>query len=289
MPFPYVERQRSDSMSTSSIPTAYYEEAAEAIRRALSGRELPRTALVLGSGLSQLAGELEETRTLSYGAIPHFPAVTNAAHPGVLYAGRLAGEPVFCFSGRCHCYEGYSMEEAAFYVGMLARLGVERLLLTNAAGGIRPGLRPGDLMLIADHIKLGPGSPLVGPVFADMTRAYDSAYRQIALETAGEMGIPLVEGVYMYAPGPQYETPAEIRAFRALGADAVGMSTVPEVIAAAALGIRGLGLSVITNLAAGMTGQPLSDHEVLSEGRRAYGQVVAFLKKLLPAIRREET
>ncbi|MCI8360888.1 MAG: purine-nucleoside phosphorylase [Clostridiales bacterium] len=275
-------------MSTPSIPSAYYEEAADFVRRKLSGRELPQTALVLGSGLAPLAGELEETLAVPYGDIPHFPAVTNAAHAGVLYAGRLAGEPALCFSGRCHCYEGYSMEEAAFYVGMLARLGVRRLLLTNAAGGIRPGFRPGDLMLIADHIKLGPGSPLTGSAFADMTRAYDSAYRQIALETAGEMGLSLAEGVYIYAPGPQYETPAEIRAFRALGADAVGMSTVPEVIAAAALGIRVLGLSIITNLAAGMTGQPLCDREVLLEGRRAYGQVGAFLKKLLPAIRREE-
>lgn len=275
-------------MPTPSIPAAHYEEAAEFIRQRLDGRELPRAALVLGSGLSPLAGELEEALAVPYADIPHFPTATNAAHPGILYAGRLAGEPVFCLAGRCHCYEGYSMEETAFYVGVLARLGVGRLVLTNAAGGIRPGLRPGDLMLIADHIKLGPGSPLAGPAFTDMTRAYDPAYRQIALEVADGMGLSLVEGVYMYAPGPQYETPAEIRAFRTLGADAVGMSTVPEVIAAVHFGIRALSLSVITNLAAGMTGQPLSDQEVVVEGRRAYGRVGAFLKRLLPAIRMEK-
>ena len=274
-------------MPVTPIPTEYYTDAAAYIRRRLAGAEPPRTALVLGSGLSSLADGLKNATAIPYGEIPHFPHATNQAHPGVLYAGELDGEKIFCFSGRCHCYEGYTMEEAAFYVGVLAALSVERLVLTNAAGGIRPGLQPGDLLLIADHIKLGPGSPLVGPKFADMTRAYDPAFRQIALEVAAEMGFSLVEGVYMYAPGPQYETPAEIRAFRALGADAVGMSTVPEVIAAAWWGIRTLGLSVITNLAAGMTGQPLSDQEVLREGRRAYQRVGGFIGRLLPAIRTE--
>ena len=270
------------------IPNEHYEEAAAYIRSVLPEGMRPEAALVLGSGLSPLAEELEGAVAVPYRDIPHFPVATNGAHPGVLYAGRLDREPIFCFSGRCHCYEGYSMEAAAFYVGVLARLQVKRLVLTNAAGGIRPGLKPGDLLLIADHIKLGPGSPLVGPHFTDMTRAYDPAYRQIALEVADEMRLSLIEGIYMYASGPQYETPAEIRAFRALGADAVGMSTAPEVIAAAYLGIRTLGLSVITNLAAGMTGQPLSDGEVLEEGRKAYRQVEAFLKRLLPAIRTEK-
>lgn len=274
-------------MQQAAIPASFYEEAAAYIRETLAPAAPPDTALVLGSGLSALAGELEGAAAIPYAHIPHFPRTTNAAHPGILYAGRLAGQAVFCFTGRWHCYEGYTMEQAAFYVGVLARLGVKSLLLTNAAGGIRPGCRPGDIMLLADHIKLGPGSPLTGPRFVDMTRAYDPAYRQIALETAAEMQLPLWEGVYLYAPGPQYETPAEIRAFRTLGADAVGMSTVPEVIAAAGEGIRTLGLSLITNLAAGMTGQPLSDDEVLAEGQKAFGNMSAFLKRLLPAIRQE--
>ena len=226
--------------------------------------------LVLGSGLGALADDLTDAVRIPYEEIPGFPRSTVASHAGQLAVGKLSGKPVAMLCGRFHFYEGYDMATAAYYVRVLKLLGVRGLLLTNAAGGVNLTYRPGDFMLIADHIKLCAESPVRGvhdPVwgerFFDMSRVYDPALRRMAQEAAEQMALPLHEGVYFYMAGPQFETPAEIRAIRTLGGDAVGMSTVPEVIVAAQCGLPVLGLSCITNMAAGMVAnRVVSDEEV---------------------------
>lgn len=246
--------------------------AADAVARRL-GALGPRVAVVLGSGLGGLADAVRDAVRIPYRDIPGFPEPGVAGHAGELVGGTLEGVPVVVQSGRFHLYEGHAAATAALPVRVFGRLGVQVLVVTNAAGGVRPTFRPGTLMLIADHINLMFRNPLIGPVlegeerFPDMSEPYDGALRVRARAVARELKIPLEEGVYVGLLGPSYETPAEIRMLQRLGADAVGMSTVPEVIAARARGIRCVGFSTITNPAAGLAAEPLSHEEVLRVGR----------------------
>lgn len=253
---------------------AQYLESAEFLRARLGVS--PRVAVVLGSGLGGFARHMERPTAIPYERIPHFMPSTAQSHEGALYAGRLFGVDVALMKGRHHYYEGYAAEDIAFGVRVLRLLGVDAIILTNAAGGIRPGMSPGDLMLITDHIGFFCQSPLrganllqFGPRFPDMTAVYDVGLAQLARDAAVKCGVALSEGVYAYLPGPQYETPAEIRALRLLGADAVGMSTVPEAVAAAHCGMRVMGISCITNLAAGLSGRPLDADEVVEAAGQA--------------------
>jgi purine-nucleoside phosphorylase len=242
---------------------------------------------VLGSGLGPLADHVERAVRIPYRDIPGFPEAGVAGHEGALVGGTLAGTDVVAQSGRFHFYEGHAAPVVTLPVRVFARLGVEAVVLTNAAGGIRPTFRPGTLMLIADHINLMWRLPLAGPPargeerFPDMSDPYDAGLRRLAAEAARASHVPLDEGVYAAVLGPQYETPAEIRMLQRLGADAVGMSTVPEVIAARAAGIRCLALSTITNAAAGLAGPPLTHSEVLDAGRRAAESLVTVIRGVL--------
>ncbi|MDQ3555331.1 MAG: purine-nucleoside phosphorylase [Gemmatimonadota bacterium] len=248
----------------------------------------PRVVLVLGSGLGGLAEEIENPTRVPYEEIPGFPRSTVAGHAGALLFGRWEGVEVAAMQGRFHLYEGWSPEQVARPIRALGSLGASAMLLTNAAGGIRPGLRPGDLMLISDHINLTGRNPLAGPVaegeerFPDMTEPYDAGLRTAAAETALELRVPVTDGVYAAVLGPSYETPAEIRMLARLGADAIGMSTVPETIVARARGMRVLGISCITNLAAGLGGGPLSHAEVTETGARVRDRLAALVRGILP-------
>lgn len=229
----------------------------------------PQTAIVLGSGLGGFASTVQDAVELPYKKIPHFPCSTAPSHAGKLVIGTLAGQPVYVFSGRFHYYEGFSLRRVTFFVRVLKLLGVRNLLLTNAAGLVNTGFKPGDLMLVSDHINFSGQSPCrgrnharFGERFFDMSDAYSRDLRALARSCAEESGITLREGVYAYMTGPQYETPAEIRALGLLGADAVGMSTVPEVIEAAHCGLRTLCVSCLTNYGAGLSVQPLNSEEV---------------------------
>jgi len=267
--------------------------ASELIRRARDavaarlGNLRPRVAIVLGSGLGPLADAVQSAIRIPQSAIPGFPEPGVAGHKGELVAGTLDGVAVVVQSGRFHLYEGHPPEVAALPARVFHALGVATLILTNAAGGIRPTFRPGTLMLIADHINLMWKNPLIGPVapgderFPDMSDPYDGGLRKIARAVARDARIPLQEGVYAGLLGPSYETPAEVRMLQRIGADAVGMSTVPEVIAARARGMRCLGFSTITNLAAGLSAQPLSHAEVLEVGTRVAGQLGTLIKGVL--------
>jgi purine-nucleoside phosphorylase len=244
------------------------ERAAESLRARL-GDATPEIAIILGSGLGGLAGEIEEAVRIPFKEIPGFPSATVVGHAGALIGGRLVGRPVIALAGRFHMYEGHDARLAALPVGVMHALGAHTLIVSNAAGGIRRTLRPGDLMLIADQINLMWRNPLVGPVepgeqrFPDMSAPYDPGLLAVARDAALRLGVPVVEGVYAGLLGPQYETPAEVRMLERLGADAVGMSTVPEVIAARALGMRVAGVSCITNMGCGIATHPLSHAEVL--------------------------
>lgn len=267
--------------------TVRMEQAADVVRERLSvaGTPVPKIALVLGSGLGYLADELTDAVRIPYTDIPHFPRSTVASHAGFLAAGRLDGAPLFVLSGRSHYYEGYTFEDVTFYVRVLQALGVKTLILTNAAGGVNTAFSVGDLMLITDHIKLCADSPVRGPSderlgarFFDMTHTYTPRLQALARCAAAELFVPLREGVYFYMGGPQFETPAEIRMIRLLGGDAVGMSTVPEAIVAAQSGMELLGISCITNLAAGMVdGCEVSDDEVVvaaAAASRTFGELM---------------
>jgi purine-nucleoside phosphorylase len=262
---------------------AMIQEAAAAIQGRLGGRA-PTVAIVLGSGLGQFAERLEDAVRVPYGDIPHFPSPTVIGHSGELVAGRLAGRTVLVQSGRFHMYEGHPAWLTALPVRVFARLGIDTLVLTNAAGGIRRSFGSGTVMLIADQINLSFRNSLFGPVlpgeerFPDMSDAYDPALRALAREVARRGKIPLGEGVYVGLLGPSYETPAEIRMLERLGADAVGMSTVIEVITARAAGIRCLGFSAITNPAAGVTLQKLHHLEVMETAYRIAGELAALIE-----------
>ena len=239
------------------------------------GSEPIEIGMVLGSGLGDLAEELSDSVAISYKDIPHFPVSTVFGHKGRLVVGTLEGKRVLCMQGRFHYYEGYGMDQVVFPIQVMHALGITQLLVTNAAGGVNTTFRSGDLMLITDHIKLIADNPLRGPNpdqlgerFFDMTEAYDKKLIELAKAQAEELGIAVREGVYMFFSGPAYETPAEIRAARVLGADAVGMSTVPEALVASHMNMRTLGISCITNMAAGVLNQRLSHQEVMETGER---------------------
>ena len=279
-------------------------KAAEVLAAALG--EAPRVALVLGSGLGGLADEVSEPAALAYADIPGFPVSTAPGHAGRFVKGKLdtvdvadaadAADgsrrvPVVMMQGRFHCYEGWDASQIAFPIRVLRRWGVKVLVLTNAAGGVNLSFRPGDFMLICDHINLSGRNPLVGsnderigPRFTDMTKAYDPELRALARKAAEERGIALKEGVYAWFLGPSFETPAEIKMARTLGADAVGMSTVPEVIAAAHCGMRVLGVSCITNMAAGILDQPITGDEVIEISRRRQPDFSALMRGIVGKI-----
>jgi purine-nucleoside phosphorylase len=254
----------------------------------------PVVGLVLGSGLGAFAEKLGNRIAIPYEEIPHFPVPSGVVgHAGELVLGDVDRTPVAVLSGRVHYYEGRPMTDVVFPARVFARMGIGAVVLTNAAGGIRRSFKPGDLMLITDHINafganplLGPNEDSLGPRFPDMSRVYDPALRKLAKETARRLRIPLREGVYLGNTGPSYETPAEIRAYAAIGADAVGMSTVPEAIALRHAGVRVLGISTITNMAAGILAKPLDHSEVLATTRRVGARFVRLLTALVPKIGR---
>jgi purine-nucleoside phosphorylase len=265
------------------------EDAADAVARRLAGFE-PRVAIVLGSGLGSLADGIRDARRIPYADIPGFPPPGVAGHKGELVAGTIAGVPLLAQNGRFHPYEGHAPGTAALPVRVFQRLGVRSLIVTNAAGGVRPTFRPGMLMLIADHINLMFRNPLIGRVepgeerFPDMSDPYDRGLRALARDVAREAKVPLEEGVYAGLLGPSYETPAEIRMLQRLGADAVGMSTVSEVVVARARGMACLGVSLITNMAAGLSSQKVSHEEVLAMGVRAASQLATLLEAVIPRL-----
>ncbi|PYT49677.1 MAG: purine-nucleoside phosphorylase [Acidobacteria bacterium] len=251
----------------------------------------PEIALVLGSGLGAFADEFSSATKIPYAEIPYFPRSTAVGHAGTLVVGKVGRIPVCGMQGRVHLYEGYSVKDVAFPIRVFARMGVKAVILTNAAGGIKREFVQGKLVVIKDHINLqsanplsGPNDERFGPRFPDMSSAYDRRFREMAVGEGNRIGIGMYEGVYAALPGPSYETPAEIRYLRTIGADLVGMSTVPEVIAARHSGIRVLGISCVTNAAAGMLDQPLDHKEVLETAERVKGQFIGLLKALLPRI-----
>jgi inosine/guanosine/xanthosine phosphorylase family protein len=267
-------------------------ERGVAALKARFGATFPKTALVLGSGLGPLAERIEAPTDVSYADIPGFPVPTVAGHNGRLRIGTLSGHPVACMQGRLHAYEGHPAQAIAVPVRILRRLGVERLILTNASGGLKPHLPAGTLMLIEDHINFSGQNPLIGPNdetigvrFPDMSHAYDESLRALFRKAAERAGVALAQGTYVYVLGPSFETPAEIRMFAALGADAVGMSTVPECIAAVHCGMNVAALSVVTNLAAGLSATPLTHHETLAEAAKAYERVEALMLAVFDALR----
>ena len=251
----------------------------------------PKVALVLGSGLGAFAGELSEPTKIPFGEIPNFPKSTVEGHSGQLVIGKVGNVPIAAMQGRVHFYEGYSMESVIFPMRVFARIGIKAVILTNAAGGISSKLEQGSLMVISDHINLqgthpmiGPNDPRLGERFFDMTTAYYPSYRELAMREGKQLGINIHEGVYLAVTGPSFETPAEIRAFRTLGADVVGMSTVPEVIAARHMGIKVLAISCVTNLAAGISGEPLNHLEVMQTGERVRKEFIGLLERVIPMI-----
>ena len=251
----------------------------------------PTVAVVLGSGLGAFAETLEEARSIAYEQIPDWPRSTAVGHAGKLVVGKIDGVVAAALAGRAHLYEGYTAQQAVYGLRTLHRLGVQSVVLTNAAGGVNPKFGPGQLVLISDHINLlgqnpltGPNDDSLGPRFPDMSEAYAKSFRQIARDAGKKIGLDLPEGVYAALPGPSYETPAEIRYLRAIGADLVGMSTVPETIAANHMGMKVLGISCVTNFAAGVTDQKLDHKEVLEVGERVKGTLIDLLRRVVPAL-----
>jgi len=266
---------------------------AEAAAKFIHGKTKlrPKIALVLGSGLGAFADEFTGAVKIPYSKIPNFPQSTAIGHAGQLVLGTVEGVEVVGMQGRVHLYEGYSVKDVAFPVRVFARMGVQAIVLTNAAGGIKKEFTQGRLVVISDHINLQGANPLsgandenFGPRFPDMSTAYDRQLRTLALAEGRRLGIHLGEGVYAALAGPSYETPAEIRYLRSIGADLVGMSTVPEVIAARHSGLRVLGISCVTNAAAGVLDQPLDHKEVLQTAERVKGQFIALLRSVIPDI-----
>ncbi len=275
-----------------------FSKAQEAVRVVRErARVAPRMGIILGSGLGGFAAQVMDAVTIPYAEIPHFPQSTVAGHSGKLVVGTIGGVPVAVMQGRVHAYEGYAMEEVTFPARVLGMLGCTRLIVTNAAGGIRATIPQGSLVAISDHINLtgtnaalGPNEPRfactpgTGQRFFDMTTAYSPAFRELAAAEAARQGIAISEGVYLAVLGPSFETPAEIRAFRTLGADLVGMSTVHEVIVARHMGIEVLGISLVTNMAAGVTGETIQHEDVMEIGRGVERQFTGLLTALVPQI-----
>jgi inosine/guanosine/xanthosine phosphorylase family protein len=259
--------------------------------KALVEGPFPKTALVLGSGLGPLADKMADAFDVSYADIPGFPVPTVQGHHGRLRIGTISGRPVVCMQGRLHAYEGHPAQALAVPVRILRGMGVETLVLTNAAGGLSLAKPAGTLMIIEDHINfsgqnplIGPNDPKIGPRFFDMSRAYDPELRGLLKKAAVDAGVAVTSGVYVYVLGPNFETPAEIRMFAGFGADAVGMSTVPECLAAVHCGMKVVALSLITNLAAGLSGEILTHHETLSEAEKAYANVEKLLTRFFATL-----
>jgi purine-nucleoside phosphorylase len=265
-------------------------EAAAAAVRARTA-VLPETAIVLGSGLGDFADTLADAVATPYRDLPHWPASNVIGHAGKLVIGRVGGKVIAALAGRAHFYEGHDLSTVVFATRVMGRLGVRQIILTNAAGGINTGFAQGGLMVIDDHINLLGTNPLVGPNderfgarFPDMSEVYSRRLRSIADAAAAAKGVPVSHGVYVAVHGPSYETPAEIRYLRAIGGDAVGMSTVPEAIAARHMGMEVLGISCITNMAAGVLPQPLNHDEVMETARRVRGSFIALLEGIIERI-----
>jgi purine-nucleoside phosphorylase len=282
-------RRQTAGGDSSSSEFSHAGAAAKFLRNKTKHR--PKIALVLGSGLGAFADEIESAVRIPYAKIPHFPQSTAIGHAGRLVIGKVDGVDVLGMQGRVHLYEGYTAKQVAFPVRVFAQLGVRAVILTNAAGGIRKEFTQGRLVIISDHINLQGDNPLIGPNeerfgprFPDMTMAYDKKFREVALTESRRLGIDPGEGVYGALRGPSYETPAEIRFLRTIGADLVGMSTVPEVIAARHNGIRVLGISCVTNAAAGLLDAPLDHNEVLATAERVKTQFIGLLRAIIPAI-----
>jgi purine-nucleoside phosphorylase len=269
------------------------ETAAESIQQRTPLR--PQIGLVLGSGLGGFADSLTDATRIPYNKIPAFPLSTAIGHAGQMVIGKSGAVPVAAMQGRVHLYEGYSAQQVAFPMRVFGRLGIRAVILTNAAGGINLNYQQGALVLIRDHINLQGTNPLVGPNddrfgvrFPDMTQAYERSYRALAREEASKLGMTLHEGVYAALLGPSYETPAEIKYLRTIGADLVGMSTAFEVIAARHMGVKVLAISCVTNMAAGIIDQPLSHKEVMETGERVKTSFEALLRAVLPRIQNDE-
>ncbi|KMY54670.1 purine nucleoside phosphorylase [Bacillus sp. FJAT-27231] len=265
------------------------EKAAEFLKR--ESNKTPKIGLILGSGLGVLADEIESPVKIAYSRIPDFPISTVEGHAGQLVFGTLSGKEVVAMQGRFHYYEGYSFEQVTFPVRVMKALGVETIIVTNAAGGVNESFQPGDLMIITDHINNMGGNPLIGPNdselgvrFPDMSEAYSKKLQKIAKETAERIHLSIREGVYVGNTGPVYETPAEVRMARILGGDAVGMSTVPEVIVARHSGMQVLGISCISNMAAGILDQPLTHDEVIETTERVRADFLCYIKEIVKSI-----
>jgi purine-nucleoside phosphorylase len=280
----------SASAAGKTKPGQEFVRAQDAAKFILAKTKLrPRIGLVLGSGLGSFANEIPDAVRIDYKNIPHFPRSTAIGHAGRMVIGKVADVPVAVMQGRVHFYEGYSAHEVIFPMRVMSRMGILAVVLTNAAGGIDRSYKQGCLVVLRDHINLQGTNPLIGPNdehfgerFPDLTRVYWKAYQAAALEEGKRLGMEIAEGVYAGLSGPSYETPAEIRYLRAIGADLVGMSTVPEVIAAAHLGIRVLGISCVTNMAAGILDQPITSEEVMETGERVKADFVALLRAMIP-------
>jgi len=264
------------------------EQAVAAIARALPAGAKPRVGLILGSGLGAFADTLESRVVVPFETIPGFPPSTIVGHAGNVVYGKKGGVELLALQGRVHYYEGHDLARVAFPARVLVASGCKTLVVTNAAGGVDKTLHAGEIVILSDHLNLLGGSPLRGPNdatlgarFPDMTEAYSKELRALAKEAGRDVGLTLREGIYAASPGPQYETPAEVRMLRTLGADLVGMSTVPEVIAAVHMGARVLGLSCCTNLAAGVTGEKLSHDEVTETAARVRDQFIALLSRIV--------
>jgi purine-nucleoside phosphorylase len=271
------------------------QETAQAIRKRAAGHQ-PKVGIILGSGLGDFAEGLAKKVVIPYAELPHFPHSSVPGHAGRLVLGEVGGEPIVAMQGRVHAYEGYTPNQVAFPARVLCALGIHTLVVTNAAGGVNVAFKPGDLMVITDHLNLSGYNPLVGPNddrmgprFPDMTTAYPTALQAQLLNSAQNVGVELKQGVYAVLAGPSYETPAEIRMLRIIGADAVGMSTVPEVIAARHMGVQVAGISCITNLAAGIGNKPLSHEEVAETAHRVKDIFRRLLENFLPIVARMET
>ncbi|MBV9885204.1 MAG: purine-nucleoside phosphorylase [Acidobacteria bacterium] len=271
-----------------------FEQATRAAKFILSETKLrPKIALVLGSGLGAFADEFAQATRIPYKKIPHFPQSTAIGHAGQLVIGNVGDVPVIGMQGRVHLYEGYTAKQVAFPIRVFQRAGIKAVIVTNAAGGINLSYSRGALVALRDHINhqaanplIGPNDDRFGPRFPDMTHAYDVEFRRFVAEEGRRLKLNLHEGVYLALLGPNYETPAEIHAFRKLGADLVGMSTVPEVLAARHSNIRVLGISCVTNMAAGVTGEALTAEEVFETGARVKHDFIALLKAVIPRIAR---
>lgn len=281
--------RRAKALADAGAEFARAERAAKFILGKTKLR--PRIGLVLGSGLGAFADDLTDAARIPYEKIPYFSRSTAVGHAGRLVVGKVDGVAVAAMQGRVHFYEGYSLRDVVFPMRVFGRLGIRAAILTNAAGGINLEFKQGALVVLRDHINLQGSNPLIGtnderfgPRFPDMTQAYWKSYREIALAEARRLKIDVFEGVYAALSGPSYETPAEIHYLRAIGADLVGMSTVPEVIAARHMGIRILGISCVTNMAAGILDRVLDHSEVMETGERVKGQFVALLRAAIPRI-----